>query len=586
MGDYEREVQHLLDLYETVPTDSEEAYDSDNSLGEVDHVEHQIEHETNEEIENELNEANEENVIVTQEEEAKKQKDDRSLFLYGKDGTKWYKHFPTRTVKTRQENIVSHLPGPIRAARDALTPIDAWNLFFDEITDLVVSYTNLYIAKVAGNYKDKNDARPTSKAEIKSFFGLLYLAGLEHGARKNFSEFWGTDGMGTEIFTATMSQRRFKFLLRVLRFDDTATRIERREIDKIAPIREVFDLFIEKCKSLYSLGEYVTLDEMLLAFRGRCSFRMYMPQKPNKYGLKVFSLVDARTFYTSNMEIYAGQQPDGPFRVDNSTQAVSLRMCQPIFGSGRNVTIDRWFTSYGLIQTLLKDHRITVVGTIRSNKPQLPPLIKNAKGRAVPSTIFAYGPDMTILSHAPKKNKNVIMASSFHRIPGRIDSTSEDLQKPEVITFYNGTKSGVDVVDKMTTSYNVARATRRWPQVVFYNIMNIANINAFVIHRHNNPATECSNSRRLFIRHLGLSLVHENIIKRASMKNLPTTIQQTAAKYAGIVLEEEPTPAPTKRGYCKYCRRRKTRYFCKFCKCWLCMEHIIACCRECADRNM
>ncbi|GBP30200.1 hypothetical protein EVAR_94508_1 [Eumeta japonica] len=32
----------------------------------------------------------------------------------------------------------------------------------------------------------------------------------------------------------------------------------------------------------------ITLDEQLLAFRGRCAFRQYIPNKPAKYGIKVF----------------------------------------------------------------------------------------------------------------------------------------------------------------------------------------------------------------------------------------------------------------------------------------------------------
>lgn len=38
----------------------------------------------------------------------------------------------------------------------------------------------------------------------------------------------------------------------------------------------------------------------------KCGF--YIPSKPNKYGLKVHALSDAKTFYTAEMEIYAGKQ--------------------------------------------------------------------------------------------------------------------------------------------------------------------------------------------------------------------------------------------------------------------------------------
>lgn len=87
-----------------------------------------------------------------------------------------------------------------------------------------------------------------------------------------------------------MSEDRFSFILRHLRFDGADTRLARKEIDKFTTIREIFQMFTSNCKKSYSVSEFTTIDEMLLAFRGRCSFRQYMPMKPNKYGLKVYGL--------------------------------------------------------------------------------------------------------------------------------------------------------------------------------------------------------------------------------------------------------------------------------------------------------
>lgn len=71
---------------------------------------------------------------------------------------------------------------------------------------------------------------------------------------------------------------------------------------------------------------------------------MYMPQKPNKYGIKIFSL-DSKT-YTNHMEIYAGVHPDGPYKKDNSIYAITERMCSHLSGSRRNIMLDCWFTGY------------------------------------------------------------------------------------------------------------------------------------------------------------------------------------------------------------------------------------------------
>lgn len=320
---------------------------------------------------------------------------------------------------------------------------------------------------------------------------------------------------------------------------------------------------------------------MMLPFRGRCAFRMFMPKKPSKYGIKVFSLVDARTYYTSKLEIYAGVQPEGPFQVDNSTKAVSLRMFEHISNSGRNITMDRWFNSFALTEEAFTQHRLTIVGTLNSRAKGIPQEFREKNKRPIPSTVFGFGTYMTLASHVPKKNKNILIISSFHR-EGVIDESTGDAQKP-IITFYNTTKCGVDV-NKMISSYSVARNTRRWPLVIFYGMLNLAGINAFIIHRSNNEP-ESQINRRLFLKQLGLELVKVNIAKRATMLNLPRNIRQTAAKFAGVNMVPPQDPPPNKRGYCKYCKKRQTRYFCKFCKSLLCMEHITACCGECAERN-
>ena len=62
------------------------------------------------------------------------------------------------------------------------------------------------------------------------------------------------------------------------------------------------------------------------------------------------------------MEVYAGKQPDGPFKVDNSSFAVVTRLISEISGSGRNGTFNNWYTSYPLVVSLLHDHKLSAVG--------------------------------------------------------------------------------------------------------------------------------------------------------------------------------------------------------------------------------
>lgn len=128
-------------------------------------------------------------------------------------------------------------------------------------------------------------------------------------------EILASDDTQIQIARTVMSYKRFLFITRCLRFDDKNTREERRKVDKLAAIHDLFQAFVNNCKSSFNLGEYTTIDQMLHPFRGRCGFIQYIPNKPAKDGIKMFALCDAKSFYTSNLEIYCGKRPDGPFAV-------------------------------------------------------------------------------------------------------------------------------------------------------------------------------------------------------------------------------------------------------------------------------
>lgn len=143
-----------------------------------------------------------------------------------------------------------------------------------------------------------------SKAEVKALFSLLFLAGLYRSGRQNTEDLWATDGTGVEVFRLAISRNRFMFLLHELRFDDLYSRAERAKRDKHEPTREIFEYFVANCQNSFSPNEYLTLDEELVAFRGRYPFKQYIPSKPAKYGINIYALVNNRTYFTCNLEVY------------------------------------------------------------------------------------------------------------------------------------------------------------------------------------------------------------------------------------------------------------------------------------------
>ena len=88
--------------------------------------------------------------------------------------------------------------------------------------------------------------------------------------------------------------------------------------------------------------------------------------------MKIFILTDAKTFYMSCIEVYLGKQLKGSFVVNNLGAAVVKQLASHKNGSGRNITMDNWCTSFGLAVDLLKNYRLTLNGTLRKNKAELP----------------------------------------------------------------------------------------------------------------------------------------------------------------------------------------------------------------------
>ena len=55
-------------------------------------------------------------------------------------------------------------------------------------------------------------------------------------------------------------------------------------------------------------GKNITVDEGLVKFNGRLSFKQYMPMKSDKFGIKVWLLADADTL-CSPLPSLLGQEP-------------------------------------------------------------------------------------------------------------------------------------------------------------------------------------------------------------------------------------------------------------------------------------
>ena len=318
-----------------------------------------------------------------------------------------------------------------------------------------------------------------------------------------------------------MARNRFREILRFLRFDIRSTRSIRLQADKFALVSDLWNKFVDNCISSYKPGPNITIDEQLFPTKARCRFTQYMPNKPDKFGIKFWLAVDVDTKYILNAIPYLGKE-ESRAPSQRLSDWVVMNLMQAYLGKGRNVTTDNFFTSYSMAKQLLQK-KTSIVGTVNKVRRELPPSAKKQATRY--STVLLKTDDVATLTiYQCKPTKNVCVLSSLHMSVG-VDSPEK--HKPETIEFYNKTKCGVDVADQMARQYSVKAGTRRWPVAVFYNILDLVCINAFVLYK---KKTGDSISRRDFIFKLACELREDYIAERHSRRIAPAQGLSTAGK--------------------------------------------------------
>ena len=259
--------------------------------------------------------------------------------------------------------MTAFTPGPTPgAARNAVSPEEVFGLFFnDDIIQIIVTWTNVTIGKVASKYAARSSTyAPTVALEVKALLGVLVISGQKNDRHISTREMWSLE-TGCSLYNVAMSKAQFRFLIRCLKFDDPDTRQSRRVTDKFAAVREIWDLFIEICVKLNVPRENLTVDEQLLAFRGRCPFCMYIPNKPAKYGIKLVLINDSASKYLLGGIPYLGKQEtreNGNLLLGHH---FTLKLTKLYHGSQWNVTTDNWFTSVPLVSDLLNNCGMTFV---------------------------------------------------------------------------------------------------------------------------------------------------------------------------------------------------------------------------------
>lgn len=543
--------------------------------------------ESNDELE--FDEVNTLNDIISEEDEldeidelaSETFNDNYNADLTSKAGVTWYKINEGEKTRVRNRIDFSNHHGPTTFAKRNVdeSALSAFSLIVSNtMIKKIVNYTNIYSKKERSEFE-------LDKIDLLSFIAILLCRGV-FCQKVSVNEMWSTK-YGKPIVSRMMSRNKFKHIMKYLRLDDKNTRSNRVSTDKFCMVREIWELFISNSQSAYKPNKHLTVDEQLLPCKSRCSFIQYMPNKPDKFGLKFWLLVELDNKYVLNGYPYLGKSESSTD--DLLCEAVVKNLMKPYFGFGHCISTDNYFTTYNLAVYLLTK-KTTIIGTIRKNKRELPSCVR-VNQRLHNSIFFENNLGVLLTIYQGRKDKNVVLLSTFHDGP-IIDNEEASLkQKPNIVLDYNETKCGVDLVDQMARFYSVKAPTRRWPIQVFYNIINFSIINSWIIYKQVNNSNI---TRRNFIIKIieeifEINQENKNFSSKKISKNKVSKIDKTRKDcIAYLPSNSERTPKSVSV-FCQAkinCHKNRSINICSLCEkaiCGSCTKHktIISTCSNC-----
>ncbi|CAK9832785.1 PiggyBac transposable element-derived protein 4 [Anthophora retusa] len=452
-------------------------------------------------------------------------------------------------------------------------------LFSRNIVETLVRCTNNYgknlfetMRPVTRNASTFNFIE-TDEEELLKFLGLCLLQGQKKAPsiRHLFTD---NPLYYTPIFSYTMSGRRFQQLLRCINGHYTGHVDSSTE--KLKKIYPILQPILANFQAAYLPSKTLSLDESLLLFRGRLSFRQYIKGKKAKYGIKLFQLTTPDG-YVLNVEIYQGKSDD----IDKTpkTSSLVLRLMQQYLNKGHHLFMDNFYNSIELSKKLL-EHKTHTTGTLRSNRKGNPEEVTSKKLNKGEHIWRRQGQ----IYVSKWRDKREVLSITTNHHPEIVEVTNKFGQKnkkPNDLAEYNLNMSGVDRCDQMVSYYSSPRKSIRWYKKLLFHLLDLCVWNSYFIYRQFHKSTTFLQFRDLLIQSLialpdteisGKSLAALTPI-RGRPRQINSSPMASTSSTQQHFLEKIPLPVDFQRKTyflrCRQCSanqiRKETSYRCKTC---------------------
>ena len=403
--------------------------------------------------------------------------EEKNSFYFGLWTPRWLMQF-------RERSGPRNLP-----LNTSLDPFQIFSLFFDdEMLDLIVRNSNIYAEYVIADLKAR-DSIPhylqgwveIQKEELVCFLCIYIYIGIVK--LPNLQDYWKVDSVFPEhIVMKLLSYRRFIILSKFLHLSDIRNEDPN---DKLSKVRPFLTPLLARWRKFYYPHKEITIDERMIKFTGRLSFKQYIKGKRHPYGIKAFLLADSTNGYVYNMDIYTGKNENGS---RNATCTVVKKLLEGLAFKGHCLYLDNYFSTVPLLKEL-ESLMIGCSGTLRKNRKYIPEEIKEP-GDMNLNEIKVYKTG-NLVSLVWMDNKPVRFLTNFEggfsRIQKRTGNGLEIIIKPTVISNYNHFKSGVDRSDQYGAYYSNTHRSTKWWKKIFTNLIETTILNSYIIYKESLP---------------------------------------------------------------------------------------------------
>ncbi|KAL1252136.1 hypothetical protein QQF64_019932 [Cirrhinus molitorella] len=368
---------------------------------------------------------------------------------------------PQPVFKPRQK------PGPRLVSSESCSPLQYFELFFSKsVLRTIVANSNAY-----GAMRQEGSKKPWEDISVKDFKSFLALV-IYMGLLKCFklTDYWRKSHIYNLPYPSQiMSSRKFLTISTALHLSDPKVDAENDkkkgtpEYDRLCKIKPLYQDIRDACRASFHPFQNISIDERMVASKARNGLKQYMKNKPTKWGYKLFVLADSLCGYTWDFFIYEGKA-NLEYSKGISYDSVMILANERLLGSGYKLFVDNFYTSPKLFRDLLQK-KIWACGTGRR------------------SAFVEW-----------KDRRDVLMCSTFHKafkgdsIKRTVRGTDgvwaiQDFPVPAAVLDYNKHMGGVDLSDALISFYTVLHKTRRWYRSFFFHFVDIAVVNAFILHQ-------------------------------------------------------------------------------------------------------